>query len=370
MPRITIVLPVYNHERYLEQTLRSLFAQNYTDFQIVAINDGSDDGSLEILNRHRRRVLVIDSPHEGPAAARNRGLRATDSEFVAFMDSDDLCRPERLRLQVEQLETVDLVASALSFIDARGQTLPGTWACPGEAANHYWASLVERNWIGTPSVMIQRDVLDAAGMFDERFSHAEDYDLWLRIGRMHSIGYIDSPLIQCRRHASNISIDIDSHQRFERLALQKVDRHAAWEALRRRYDNPQQSAEAWLWFLLRRGDVMFREEAVRVAHEFPDSRPVQFALGVFQHDAGAYEEARAAFDALKDNDAAVVHNLGVIYARCGNRQAAEAHFQSALRLRPGYYDAEFNLAAIRNGQDVRLTRRPFREQTIPMVGSY
>src|SRR5215475_10880871 len=98
MPRVTIVLPAYNHERYLEQTLRSLFAQDYTDFQIVAINDGSADGSLDILNRHRRHVLVIDSLHEGPAAARNRGLRATDSEFVAFMDSDDLCLKERLRL--------------------------------------------------------------------------------------------------------------------------------------------------------------------------------------------------------------------------------------------------------------------------------
>src|SRR5262245_28691109 len=154
MSRITIVLPVYNHERYLEQTLRSLFAQDYADFQIVAINDGSADASLDILNSHRHRALVIDSLHEGPAAARNRGLRATDSEFVAFMDSDDLCRPERLRLQVEQLETVDLVASALSFIDARGQTLPGIWARPAEAAKHYWGSLVERNWIGTPSVMI------------------------------------------------------------------------------------------------------------------------------------------------------------------------------------------------------------------------
>src|SRR6185503_15085322 len=104
---------VYDHERYLEHTLDSLIAQDYTDYQIVAVNDGSTDGSLEILNRRREQVLVIDAPHEGPAAARNRALRVTDSEFVAFMDSDDLCLPDRLRLQVEQLNSVDLVASAL-----------------------------------------------------------------------------------------------------------------------------------------------------------------------------------------------------------------------------------------------------------------
>src|SRR2546426_10317240 len=122
MSRITVVVPVYNHERFIEPTLWSLYAQNYTDFQIVAVDDGSTDESLAILNRHRPRVVVIESRHQGPAAARNRALRATDSEFVAFMDADDLCTPERLGMEVERLrnEKLDLIASALSFIDTDG----------------------------------------------------------------------------------------------------------------------------------------------------------------------------------------------------------------------------------------------------------
>src|SRR5262245_61030799 len=208
MPCIAIVMPVYNHEAYLEQALTSLYAQDYADFQIVAVDDGSTDRSLEILNRHRRRVLILESKHQGPAAARNQALRATDSEFVAFMDADDMCRRQRLGLQVERIGKLDLVASALTFIDASGQPLPGKWTCSAEAANHYWGALLERNWIGTPSVMIRRRVLDAVGLFDERFTHSEDYDLWLRIGRQHSIGFIDSALVQCRRHSANTSIDI------------------------------------------------------------------------------------------------------------------------------------------------------------------
>ena len=208
MPRVTIVLPVYNHERYVEQTLESLYAQDYTDFQIVAVDDGSTDGSLEILNRHRGRIRIIESWHQGPATARNRALLATDSEFVAFMDSDDLCAPDRLRRQVHELQNAELIASALSFIDASGKTLPGLWSCPPVASDHYWAALLERNWIATPSVVIRRQVLDSTGLFDEGFSHAEDYDLWLRVGRTHSIGYIPSLLIRCRRHRANTSISI------------------------------------------------------------------------------------------------------------------------------------------------------------------
>ena len=84
MPRVTIVLPVYNHERYLEHALDSLIAQDYRDYQIVAVNDGSTDSSLDILHRHRGQVLVIDAPHEGPAAARNRALRASPREADAL----------------------------------------------------------------------------------------------------------------------------------------------------------------------------------------------------------------------------------------------------------------------------------------------
>src|SRR5262245_18723963 len=116
MPRITVVLPVYNHENYVEQTLRSLFAQTYSDFEIVAVDDGSTDASLEVLNRHAGRLSIIESSHEGPAAARNRAIEAANSEFIAFMDADDLCSPERLERSLAKLESekLDLVASALN----------------------------------------------------------------------------------------------------------------------------------------------------------------------------------------------------------------------------------------------------------------
>lgn len=369
MPRVAVVLPVYNHARYLEETLQSLFAQDFRDFEIIAVDDGSTDNSLEILSRHGSRIRITEAAHRGPAAARNHALVQTDSEYIAFMDADDLCAPSRLRVDLEELEArkLDLVASALSFIDAKGTTLPGTWRCPPDAARDYWGALLERNWIGTPSVLARRHVLQNAGLFDERFTHSEDYDLWLRIGASSSIGYIDTPLIQCRRHSANTSNDIESHQAFERLALQKVDAVEARNAFARLYRDSVRSEEAWIWFLLRSGNAQFREDAGRALTLFPRSHAIRFALGVFHHDCGEWEEARAVFEALSENDTASRHNAGVLSWLCGDYKGADRFLSQALGARPDYDDARFNLTAMVRGQRLRLTRRPFRKDLVPMI---
>jgi tetratricopeptide (TPR) repeat protein len=287
------------------------------------------------------------------------------------MDADDACAHERLGLQLEKLESenLDLVASALSFIDASGQPLPGAWTCPSHASNDYWGSLLERNWIGTPSVMLRRALLDSTGLFDESFTHSEDYDLWLRIGRFHSIGYLDRSLIQCRRHSANTSLNLASHRHFERLALQKVDPLQAWQAFTRLYPAPENCSQAWIWFLLRSGNPDFAGEANRALARHPGSNSIRFAVAVFQYDAGHYDQALSTFQAIVETgaDAASLNNIGVLTALRGDLESAASHFQTALRLCPEYQDARANLTAGAAGTGMRLTRRPFRATLIPIV---
>lgn len=371
MAKVTVVLPVYNHENYVGKTLDSMLAQDYSDVRIIAVDDGSTDSSSAVLDSFRHRIQVLKTDHRGPAAARNAAIQAADSDFIAFMDADDLCEPERLRLSVEKLEkeNFDLVATSMRFVDTNGAPLPGIWTCPPEATNDMWGSLLERNWIGTPTVTVRRKALDAAGWFDEAFSHSEDYDLWLRVGAEHRIGFIETPLIHCRRHAMNTSMEIGSHQNFERIALQKVDRRRARAALTRLHHSVERFAEAWIWFLLRSGDKRFLEETLTAIENNPESDSLRFALGVFQHDSGWYRDAIMTFSVLKARDPASVNNIGVLMSLCGDNDAASFHLQTALRSRPDYYDAQYNLDALNNGDRLRLTRRPFRTQPIAMIRS-
>lgn len=369
MPRISVVIPNYNHAAYIRETLDHGLRQTFQDWELVVVDDGSTDASLEVLSEYQSCVTVLRSAHKGPAAARNIGIAATDSEYIAFMDADDLCQPQRLEVQIGKLENerLDLVASALSFIDAQGRAIPGLWKCPAHASRDYWASLVERNWIGTPSVMLRRSILSSTGVFDEEFTHAEDYDLWLRVGPSHAIGFIEAPLIQCRRHTANTSMDTESHKSFERRALRKVDPAEAYEAFARLYPEEQERDEAWIGFLLRSSSPRFLTEAHRAFGRNPKSSSVRFALGVFHYDSGDYEKARATFLGIPKQDAASINNAGVTSALCGDFVFAKLKLQDALRVRPEYYDARHNLEALNSGEQLRLTRRPLRTNLVPMT---
>jgi tetratricopeptide (TPR) repeat protein len=218
--------------------------------------------------------------------------------------------------------------------------------------------------------MLRRKALDASGLFDESFTHSEDYDLWLRIGRSHSIGYVGRPLIQCRRHSANTSLDMASHRHFEQLALQKVDAQDAWQAFTRLYPAPQNCYQAWIWFLLRSGNPGFAEEADRALARHPKSDSLRFAIAVFQYDCGQYDMARSSFQAMSQADAACLNNIGVLAALCGDSESAVSHFHAALQLCPQYRDARANLIAATAGGEFTLTRRPFRQSLVPLIDGF
>lgn len=368
MPRVTVVVPCYNHAQFIAGTIHSILAQSYGDFEIVAVDDGSTDSSLDVLQQFQSRLRVLRSPHSGPAAARNRAMERSDSDFIAFMDADDLCAPDRLALQVNRLDEdrLDLVASELTFIDPRGNALEGKWSCPPYAALDYWGSLLERNWIGTPSVTLRRSALESTGAFNEEFTHAEDYDLWLRLARSFAVGYVDAPLVQVRRHEGNISRNIAAHQHFEKRALQRVNPIEARAAFSRLHPEPDRAAEAWIWFLLRSGNENFETECRQAISEHPGSPSLRFALGVFLYDTGSFDGACEIFRGMEE-DPASLNNFAVVAVLLGDEDAALIALKKAIAMRPDYKDAQSNLSALPNGTPLTLTRRPLRLHLVPDV---
>ena len=184
-PRVSVVIPAYNASPYIGATLDSVFKQSFTDFEVLVVNDGSPDTpALELALRPYQRIRYLPQENRGPSSARNAGIQAAAGKYIAFLDSDDLWLPEHLEKQVGALETNPKLKMVYAngiylrgdspvgiLFDNSQQSLPVDLNC----------LLQERSTVITSSVVVVREALLKAGLFDERLSRCEDYDLWLRL---------------------------------------------------------------------------------------------------------------------------------------------------------------------------------------------
>jgi len=206
MPVVSIVLPTCDRLHFLRATVASVFAQTFADFELIVADDGSADETRSWLEGQASdpRVRILWLTHSGsPARVRNAGIEAARGEFVAFLDSDDLWEPDKLRLQVELLRThtaCDWAYCAFTRIDEQGATLAGEatrrWLpCQGDI---FAETLLGRASIRTPCVVARRAAVKACGGFDPQIACGEDYDLWLRLALRSPVALVDAPIVHVR----------------------------------------------------------------------------------------------------------------------------------------------------------------------------
>lgn len=186
-PRVTVLMTVYNGARYIDEALDSILAEEFTDFELIIVDDGSNDATPEIIARaaarDRRIVLLTNETNLGIPAASNRGLAIARAEFIARLDADDISLPGRLAREVAVLEAhpdVAMVSMNYESIDAHGTVL-------GQSDRAHPPAIVEyllnfSNAVGGHSqVMFRRSVVEAVGGYDESHAASLDYDLWARM---------------------------------------------------------------------------------------------------------------------------------------------------------------------------------------------
>jgi len=215
-PSISVVMAVYNGERWLAETLASLAGQTFDDFEIVAIDDGSTDGSAAILaeaSARDTRYRIITQSNHGLVASLNRGLAEARAPLVARIDADDIAEPERFARQLAFLGAhpeVAALGSAIRIIDADGRFLRlQSYPCGPEAMAK---AMLRGCALAHPAVMMRRDAVLAAGGYREAFRHAEDYDLWLRLGERHELDNLPEPLLRYRQHGGSVSFQYRQQQ--------------------------------------------------------------------------------------------------------------------------------------------------------------
>lgn len=220
-PTVSVIVPTYNRSAFVKDAVASVLAQEGVCPEIVVVDDGSSDGTDRALEAFRDRVRFLRRAHGGVSAARNSGIRIAAGEWLAFLDSDDLWLPSKLRRQL------DFLTAHPEFLVCQTEEI---WLRNGVRINprkyhrkprgHCFERLLDRCLVSPSAVMIHRDVFDSVGLFDENLPACEDYDLWLRIGCKYALGLIEEQLVVKRGgHPDQLSATVPALDRYRIRAL-------------------------------------------------------------------------------------------------------------------------------------------------------
>ena len=205
-PLVSVIMPVYNAEKYLEEAIKSVLSQTFTNFEFLIFNDGSTDNSLKIIQSYQddRIVLAYNGQNKGYVSHLNEGIRLARGKYIARMDADDICLPERFEKQVDFLEKNPTYVLCGSRIKCFGETQDEVML-PLED-EEIRLKMLYITPFAHPSVMIRKaTLLENALRYDKEVMPAEDHDLWARIAQLGKLHNLKTPLLRYRMHPQNIS---------------------------------------------------------------------------------------------------------------------------------------------------------------------
>ena len=233
MPQISVVIPVYNGERTIEETIASVLAQTFTDFELIIINDGSQDNTVEVIQKIIQetadpRIKLYSYSNAGLAASRNRGITKAEGEYISFLDADDLWTKDKLASQYQALQTYPQAAVAYSgtdWIDEAGNFLKHS--SPPSISGDIYGVLLLSNIVGSGSnALIKRDVLSITGGFDESLKASEDWDFLIRLAAKYQFIRIDAPQILYRQSPNSMSSKLSYQEQETIKVIRKAFRQA------------------------------------------------------------------------------------------------------------------------------------------------
>jgi glycosyltransferase involved in cell wall biosynthesis len=240
-PSVSVVIPNYNYGRFLPEAVESVLAQTYPCEEIIVVDDGSTDDSLEILKiyEERRGVKVIRQKNRGVGAARNAGARASTGDLIAFLDADDIWFPAKVEKQTSIFqgdEKIGLVSCAMQEFDTDGQII-----------NYYQSN--QEGWVSSSivafetelvvsgsAIMVRRFFFDEVNGFDERkeLHPSEDWEFFYRISRVSKIGFSKEVLVHYRNHGDNGHLKVPRFERAMLLAYEKIFQNGDRDVLKLR----------------------------------------------------------------------------------------------------------------------------------------
>ena len=228
-PRVSVVIPTYNRRSYIQESLQSVLNQNFSGFEVIVVDDGSTDGTDEVIRPFLDKIFFIRQENKGAAVARNVGVRNARGACVAFMDSDDVSAPQHLQILYDFLERNPDCA----MVVGNGAYLEGKFHSRDTVISPEKAKRLEEQGVTVKDLfdgrvvrlqgtMARKTTLEEVGLLDEWFRLSYDLDLSLRLIKNHRIGFVNEVVYLYRKHGGNISADDELRSRENLRALEKL----------------------------------------------------------------------------------------------------------------------------------------------------
>ncbi|MEW5860942.1 MAG: glycosyltransferase [Cyanobacteriota bacterium] len=225
MEKISVIVPTLNAERTILRTIKSVLQQTFPNYELIVINDGSSDRTLELLNTiEDPRVKIFSYSNGGLPVARNRGISHATGNFITFLDADDLWTPDKLELQfiaLQQHPEAGVVYSWTQFMDNQGKYFHG-----GKSVffkGNVYANLLLGNFIDSGSnVLIRRQAIESVGEFDPTLASCEDWDYWLRLAARWPFVVVPKPQILYRQSSGAMSSKIEVMKKYHLIVVERA----------------------------------------------------------------------------------------------------------------------------------------------------
>ncbi|PSB30596.1 glycosyltransferase family 2 protein [Stenomitos frigidus] len=225
MPSVSVIVPAYNSGRTILETIASVQRQTFSDFELIVINDGSTDKTLELLGSIQdSRLKVFSYGNAGLPTARNRGIAQATGQFITFLDADDLWTPDKLELQVAALKNCPEAGAVYSWtlvMDEKGENFH-----PGKSVSfegNVYREMLLSNFIASGSnIMLRRETIEAVGVFDSTLKSCEDWDYWLRVAPDWIFVVVPKSQILYRQSSGAMSSKIDVMDKNHLIVIEKA----------------------------------------------------------------------------------------------------------------------------------------------------
>jgi glycosyltransferase involved in cell wall biosynthesis len=263
-PSVSVVVPSFNRADCIARAVESILAQTFPDFELIVVDDGSEDDTRNVLTKFRDRIRLIHQENRGVSAARNTGIRAARGNWVAFLDSDDEWHPTKLERQLACLEKLQILMCFSRCVTERGDPIqdiddlcpkaiePGVYRID-DAVDSIWRLKCHP----LPSMVVDKQLLEKAGLFDESLHAAEDTRLIYNLAFLSRFAYIDHPLVVIHQGAHN-SLTFDGKTESARKRYSsylRVQAEAYWRMLEVRPEKAPLLRKRLSYFISRRAEL-------------------------------------------------------------------------------------------------------------------